>query len=63
MFLCRHSHYGDWACMQGLLYYLLKYKYTIKAVAAYAVTLHLPGEPKKKEKATLMRMSGLLFLL
>lgn len=51
--------------MQGLLYYLLKYKYTIKAVAAaaYAVTLHLPGEPKKKEKATLMRMSGLLFLL
>lgn len=54
--------------MQGLLYYLLKYKYTIKeaaVAAAYAVTLHLPGEAKKtkkKEKAMLMRMSGLLFL-
>lgn len=51
--------------MQGLLYYLLKYKYTIKEAAAYAVTLHLPGEAKKtkkKEKAMLMRMSGLLFL-
>lgn len=41
----------------GLPYFLLKYKYKIKAAAAYAVTLHLPGE----EKATLMRLLGLLY--
>lgn len=40
-----------------LPYYLLKYKYMIKAVAAYAVTLHLPGE----KKATLMRLLELLY--
>lgn len=27
----------------GLLHYLFKNKYMIKAMAAYAITLHLPG--------------------
>lgn len=30
------------------LYYLLKYKYMIKAAAAYAITLHLPGEKRQR---------------
>lgn len=33
----------------GLPFYLLKYKYMIKAAAAaYAVTLHLPGEKRQR---------------
>ena len=40
-----------------LPFYLLKYKYVIKAAAAHAVTLHLPGG----KKATLMRLLKLLY--
>lgn len=45
MFL--HSHYVDRAFAAGLRHYLFKYEYTIEAVEAHAITLHLPvGEGK-----------------